>query len=145
MNCKVGDIQITDLPEPRVEWLPDNRLMRLLEPYQFSFELYGEEIRAYIPEGFEFDGASIPRFAWATTGSPYAGDHRKPALAHDAAYVVGALLQQSDNAPIRLSRKQADALLLSGCIFEGQGWYTRRKIWLAVRVAGGKYFQTGNK
>ena len=143
MNCKVGNIRTVSLPEPRVEWLPDNRQMRLLEPYEFCFCRGPEHIHAYIPEGFEFDGASIPRVAWATTGSPYVGNHRKPALTHDASYVKGMLRRVDTGEEIILTRKEADALLLSGCIFEGMGWYTRNKIWLAVRAAGWKYYRDG--
>ena len=145
MNCKVGNIQIASLPEPRVEWLPDNRQMELVEPYEICFYLGREYFHAYIPEGFVFDGASIPRFAWATTGSPFVGAHRKPALVHDAIYSGkrGEIFDVQTGERIKMTRKQADDALLSGCIFEGQDWYTRNKIYSAVRLFGGGMFQDG--
>jgi len=145
MNCKVGDIQIHSLPEPVTRWLPDNVNMEIADAYCFKFYLCGELKHAYIPMHFQFDGASIPRFAWATTGSPYVGKHRKGALCHDGAYsgTGGEIFDIDTEKRITLTRKQADDILLSACIFEGLDWYTRNKIYSAVRVFGRGMFQDG--
>lgn len=39
-----------------------------------------------IKEGFRFDGASIPRFAWRIVGHPLQGNVLPAALLHDAKY-----------------------------------------------------------
>ena len=36
-----------------------------------------------IPVGYEFDGASIPRFAWSIIGAPFEPDFIKAACVHD--------------------------------------------------------------
>lgn len=36
-----------------------------------------------IPDGFESDGASIPRAAWSAVGGPLSGRYRRAAILHD--------------------------------------------------------------
>ena len=58
----------------------EDRLMQLREPFGFA------ESRERIwtaPEGFIFDGATIPRPLWTVFGDPYIGDYRRAAVIHD--------------------------------------------------------------
>lgn len=76
--------------------------------------------------GFDFDGISVPRVAWSSTYHPY--HHRTicAGLAHDALYAAELLTRSEDDAIFR------DLLAESGV-----SWYTRQKMWLAVRAGGG--------
>lgn len=55
---------------------------RLLKAYRV--EINGVNYR--IPEGFEWDGASVPRLFWSSFGYPFDDIHMEPGLWHDAAY-----------------------------------------------------------
>lgn len=46
-----------------------------------SFDVSG--VTYIIPEGFEFDGASIPRFFWSYIGHPFSPRFVKASLIHD--------------------------------------------------------------
>jgi hypothetical protein len=57
------------------------RLARLLEAFTFYDGVADLWVTA--PAGFVFDGASIPRWAWAITGGPLDGAYRRAACIHD--------------------------------------------------------------
>jgi len=62
------------------EWLPDNRNMRLLEPFEFI----GPDGRRWpVPAGTTVDGASIPQAFWSITGGPFEGAYRSASVVHD--------------------------------------------------------------
>jgi hypothetical protein len=67
------------------EWLTsagEDRRMRLHPDTDLVFERpNGELIPALI--GLEFDGASIPVWAWPLIGSPFTGKYRLAAVIHD--------------------------------------------------------------
>lgn len=82
-----------------------------------------------IEPGFVWDGASIPRFAWLTTGTPSEPGHLIPSLIHDFLYQNGSKWG--------ITRKMADIMyrqLLKAC---GKGFYTRWKEYWVLRVFGG--------
>ncbi len=68
-------------------WLPGRRgpTWRLLEDYQFGVQMPDGSLRMYwIPEGFEFDKASIPPlFWWPPLCMTPEGPWTLPALEHD--------------------------------------------------------------
>lgn len=82
--------------------------------------------RIEILGGFTFDGASIPRVFWLTTGHPMSPELQASALIHDAVYCAELM-----------TRADADGLLYHCLRCDGVGWYRARKIWLAVRMFGG--------
>ena len=67
------------------EWLSsdgEDRRMKLHPDTDLMFERFtGDTIRAKV--GLEFDGASIPVWAWVFIGSPFTGKFRKAAVIHD--------------------------------------------------------------
>lgn len=66
-------------------WLESNgedRRMKLHPDTDLVFERASGEILVAFP-GLEFDGASIPVFAWPLIGSPFTGKYRKAAVIHD--------------------------------------------------------------
>lgn len=76
-------------------------------------------------KGFDFDGASIPRFFWTLIGSPTTGRYTKPACLHDALY-----------ASKIFDKKTCDNLFLEAMKAENVGFITRTLIYNAVRVGG---------
>lgn len=76
-------------------------------------------------QGFDFDGASIPRAFWSIIGSPMFGKHVRAACLHDALY-----------ASRLLPREECDDLFLEAMEIDGVGWFTRYAMYNAVRLAG---------
>lgn len=62
------------------EWLPDNRNMKLLEPFEF---VAADGRRWPVPRGTVVDGASIPQAFWSITGGPFEGAYRNASVVHD--------------------------------------------------------------
>lgn len=84
-----------------------------------------------IKAGYRFDGASIPRIFWCTTGTPMSPQFQAASLIHDALYDAELL-----------DRRQADGILYWCLRQDGVYWYTARKMWLGVRLGG--YFVWAN-
>jgi hypothetical protein len=64
----------------RAKWLPDGRLMCLLEPLVFH---QGSDGDWTAPAKTLTDGASIPQVFWALIGGPFEGKYRDAAVCHD--------------------------------------------------------------
>ncbi len=95
---------------------------------KFTFEVEHSSLlkrKFTIPEGFIWDGNSIPRIAWALTGTPWAMDLLCAGLIHDWLYKSGLV-----------SRKIADDIHYQACRQCGVGWYRAQKMHKALRVAG---------
>ena len=108
------------------KWLPDGRGMEVQEDFAYV-DSNGFTWHCFSMD--QIDGASIPRFAWATTGSPYVGAYRRAAALHDTAYSH----QQG-------TRDACDAMFLEAMAYDGVGFFKRWKMWAAVRLFGGKVF-----
>ena len=117
------------------------KLMPKVEPYKkelymvvdwfsLSMEFEGRKYIINVPPSFVFDGASIPRFAWSTTGSPFLPEYLGPALVHDYLY------RGHKDAGGHVSRKCADKLFRYLLKLNGVSRYQRNKMYLAVRVFG---------
>lgn len=78
-----------------------------------------------VPVGFQTDGASIPRFAWMTTGTPYAPRHIRAAVVHDYLYQVG-----------HITRLEADAIFRALLLQDGVSRYQAGKMFWALRLGG---------
>lgn len=59
---------------------------RLLDTYHYCWDLNGQQSRITVPEGFTYDGASVPRLAWTLSGITPDGLIRAAALIHDWIY-----------------------------------------------------------
>lgn len=88
----------------------------------------GELWTIEVPEGFYTDFASIPRLFYLTT---------PPVGAYDAAAVVHDFLYYKQFT----SRAKADRIFLQAMADLGVGWYTRYKMYAAVRVGGGSAWE----
>ena len=75
-------------PELTGEYQPDIRPIgagkyRLLVPWTVVLAVHGREVTLTIPEGYQNDGASVPRLAWTLSGLRPDGLLRAAALIHD--------------------------------------------------------------
>lgn len=84
-----------------------------------------------VPKNFITDFASVPKLLWSIF-PPY-GKHLKAAVLHDFLYVVHMV-----------SRKDADGLFYRTMKESGVTWRAR-PMWQAVRLFGGKAFNSKRK
>lgn len=101
------------------------------EPERGTYRLYAPAVyetsegKVTVPGGFETDGASIPRFAWLTTGTPFDPRHIRAAVAHDHMYRVNGV-----------TRLEADKIFRAILLEDGVAPYQAWKMFLALRVGG---------
>lgn len=111
------------------------RQWRLLEDYALGGFV--------APQGFIFDGASVPKVVWNVV-SP-TGILFLPAIFHDFAYRHGLLLSDPDRAEVKVSRRFADELLRDLALeLHGDAWRARMRIrtaYRSVRMFGGLSWQ----
>jgi len=105
---------------------PDgDRGFLLLEDYSVEFIFRGQHWRFLIREGFDFDGASIPQWAWSIIGDPLALDILIAAIVHDILFCV-----HHRQFPLRI----ANALFCAIQQASGATWAKRS---LTTGVVGG--------
>lgn len=120
----------------------------LVANYVICVCLNGAKIEIFIPKGFIFDGASIPRFFWRIVGHPFHPKRVIAALVHDALFGkidgrvkiwIGGYLLDNERAMKFFDRKKTDQVfqaLLQACKNSGFINFTMTK---AVRI-GGRFF-----
>ena len=106
---------------------PITGLETLCEDYHLEMMFHGQDFELDIEHGFDWDGMSIPRFAWATTGCPFGPKHRLAGLIHDWLYRFKIL-----------SRRQSDEVMLEILRRCGESRYNRWKMHKIVRAVGWK-------
>ena len=89
-----------------------------------------------INRNFAFDGASIPRLFWSTTGSPYTPRFIRAALLHDFLYRFN-----SDN----IGKKLADIFLYEILRIDQVTKYTAWKMHKGVRLFGRRSWKNWRK
>ena len=93
-----------------LHWLMGVRQWEICD--DFRYELQGEKY--VVPKGFQFDGASVPKFL-AMWLSPV-GVLLMGGLVHDYAYKYAALRSPEGEHPVKLDQKAADKLFRDICI-----------------------------
>lgn len=94
----------------------------LREPYAFDW--------ATIPEGFRWDGTSVPRVVWTPTGiTPHDARTLRASLAHDFAYRYRIL-----------SREEADRVFLELLIEDGVFPMVAHVMYRGVRFGGSRFY-----
>lgn len=63
----IVNASISPYPQPITVPISD-RYYRLVEPFIYIWEKDGNYYRLTIPQDYEFDGGSIPRWAWSLIG-----------------------------------------------------------------------------
>lgn len=112
------------------EWLDssgEDRRMRLTDQTDLTFERPTGEVIAAL-RGLEFDGASIPVWAWPLIGSPFTGRFRKAAVIHDT---LCHLQQRPSRACHWIFREMLRAL--------GVGRFRARLMYVALLIGGSKW------
>ena len=79
----------------------------------------------WIPQCYECDGASIPKFAWYIVGTPTEGDNIFAAFAHDPLYLSHAL-----------PRKESDIVARNLWLQTDKPKYQVAMIYRTLRIAG---------
>lgn len=111
------------LEQPIYTSVPKTNSLQLHEEYLYS--QFG--LSFTIPKDFIWDGASIPRIFWLSTGSNYDPKYTLPALIHDYLYKAGIC-----------SKRKADLVFLRELNRSGVDWYTRHKMYIGVVWGGGE-------
>jgi hypothetical protein len=117
-------MKIYYLDNPRLEPFEHRgkTLMRLTEDWCFAID----DKKYWIPKGYFYDGASIPRIFWSVIGSPFEPDFWAGALAHDWLYFTHFV-----------TRQVADEVLYQILRQSGVGIVRAKVIWSAVRTCAG--------
>lgn len=87
-----------------------------------------------VKKGFDFDGASIPKWLWSIYGSPLNGDYVVASLIHDGLY-----------ASQKVSKNIADKIFLDIMKQSNVGYIKRTSMYLAVTMFGGKDWKEASK
>lgn len=87
-----------------------------------------------IPEGFVFDGASIPRIFWSLIGYPLEDDFRVSSLIHDWCYRTNCLTFNASNTLFHRRLKTY-----------GVHWFKRSLMYSAVNLGGYPTYSRVNK
>lgn len=129
MNNFAPIIQI--LPQPDVK---GNTLAMVKVGFNF-LELITDECGSiYIPAGFIFDGASIPRFLWRVVGHPFNSRYITAACVHDYLYQTA-----------KLSRRDSDRLFLCLLIYYNVNIILALLMFIAIRLFGKSNFKKKEK
>ncbi|MDR1995121.1 DUF1353 domain-containing protein [Azonexus sp.] len=115
----------------------DNSLWRLTWPLVYYSDIAGLIV---VPVGFETDFASVPRLpvVWLAAGDTA----RQAATVHDYLYSLnGVALADGQVQPTRVSRQVADAVFEEAMAVSGVSWWRRQAMWMAVRLAGSKFYE----
>ena len=113
------------VPMPQVTPGAAKDTWRLLEPYTLSIDLEGKRYTFWIREGFEFDGASIPRLLWRLCGHPLEAPRIAAALIHDWLYRAQVT-----------ERGIADDIFNAVCKAVGMSAWRTGPEWAALRACG---------
>ena len=108
----------------------DENVFILLE--DVAVESLGYKIT--VKKGFDFDGASIPKWLWSIYGSPLNGNYVVASLIHDGLY-----------ASQKVSKKISDKIFLDIMKQSNVGYIKRTSMYLAVKMFGGKDWKEANE
>jgi len=106
--------------EVDVKLLPNGKAILLTD---FSYE--NEKIKVTAKAGFEFDGASIPKFFWRAVGHPFSFKLLRPAVIHDICYATECF-----------EREYSDDLFEEMLDFAGVSELVENSMYYAVRIGG---------
>ena len=87
-----------------------------------------------VKAGFDFDGASIPKWLWSIYGSPLTGNYVVASLIHDGLY-----------ASQKVSKRLSDKIFLDIMKQSSVGYIKRTSMYLAVKLFGGKDWNKANE
>jgi len=109
-----------------------------MEDYTYRRVIEGSRrvsFQIIVPLGFQWDGASVPRFLWSLSGIRPDGLVRAAALVHDYLYRKPKSGNVGGSYKI-FTRKEADVLFRDMIREAGGSWWTASKAYWAVRAFG---------
>ncbi len=131
------EIAASSLPHAVVTYLVDEQCWRLEQTYKHQD---GASLIT-VPQGFQFDLASVPRFIWGLV-SPFDLSIVAP-LVHDFLYLhKGNPPAGAVDPPRTYTRKASDVLFKRIMKQEGVWWWRWRLAYAAVRLFGGDSWGT---
>ena len=95
-------------------------------------EVLGYKIK--VKKGFDFDGASIPKWLWSIYGSPLNGNYVVASLIHDGLY-----------ASQKVTKSVSDKIFLDVMKQSNVGYIKRTSMYLAVKLLGSKNWKEASK
>lgn len=117
----------------------------LAHDYEWRWKRKGKAYRIYVPKGFEYDGASVPRLAWTLSGLTPDGLIRAAALIHDWIYEHKGKLPKGSwqvkdgkwrDVGTVWKRKHADKIFKTIMLESGVSRYRANVAYAAVRLGG---------
>lgn len=121
-----------------VPYRESGKLYMLVQDYKIDLTPYGYNLILTIPQGFVYDGASVPRFLWSIVGLGIDGLHRAAALVHDYLYENQGRISGIGAYGFAFTRKQSDVLFRD---MMRRDKIANHRVWLAykgVRLFGKK-------
>ena len=122
------------------------RLYKLEHDYAYEWTRRGKRYRIFVPAGFIYDGASVPRLVWTISGLTPDGLMRAAALIHDYLYEYrgelptgGWQCQDGDlwrDVGTAWTREQADKIFETILRESGVSAYRRKLAYAGVRAGG---------
>lgn len=110
------------LEQPILKPFPKENKYILQKDYMV---IYGDLIFV-VPEGYIYNGTSVPRFAWSSIYSPYSPLCIAASLPHDHLYSTH-----------EVSKKLADQIFYDRLILNGANKFKAKLMHQAVKVFGG--------
>ena len=125
-------LEIVNYTEIKTTPIKGTNKVRLIDSVYYTTKIHDYLIRHKVNSGFKFDGASIPQAFWSAVGHPFQNEYLAAACLHDWHY---------GGNEKHVSRKYADDLFYFILRHDGVNIFRARKMWLSVRLFGGKYWK----
>jgi hypothetical protein len=119
------------------------------EPWLCRWLYKNNERKLFVPDGYVWDGASVPRIGWSIIGLTPWGLTDGPSLAHDPLYRTkggrldfddGVTLTDNKNLRVTIDREEADFVFLAACVFAGINKTRSKLAYRIVRRFGAKHW-----
>ena len=126
LDARLSEFDILKPIHVEFIWNVDDNKYNIKFLSECIFVLHKYNCKIIIRPGFICDGGTIPRISWTATSDPYSTRCFLGFILHDALYCTRYF-----------TRAECDWILLELHKELGVDWFTRNKIWIAVKAAGG--------
>lgn len=127
-----------------------DRVKQTTEDWMCQWKYNGRYRKLFVPQGYIYDGASVPRVFWSIAGIRPDGLIRAASLAHDVLYRAaggdkpdawaGCSLVDETGRKRRVSRKEADWVLKQFMRYAGMSRLKCFRAHYVVRAFGGRHW-----
>ena len=126
----IKKVKVLYIAPIKITPIPHMDIYEVCEPVRYLLHINGKPHTWTVPEGFQTDGASIPRLFWCAVGHPFSPKMQDAAVLHDYMYYTRLPL---------VSRKLADDIFYR--LLQYHDCPNAFKMYMAVRVAGGAFWK----